>query len=192
MNIQCRIQREFMFLICTALCYTTDIASACACLMNCWRLALCPSVTVPLEKRGTSPSHAKLWPTVYIVTVWRHCMAKTWVYFTSWYSGCNGTANDIPQDLSTFSQQISPFPLSSYLSSWIKQGTSSDVSSASSDVSSTSANFVVQPRLLRRFCWRAMLNADRRQSLIHQCAAMADRTSGWFTITKTACYWFMR
>lgn len=28
------------------------------------------------------------------------------------------------------------------------------------------------------FCWRAVLNADRRRSVIHHCAAMADRTSG--------------
>ena len=132
-------------LIRTSVNYTVDIASACLFRMNGWRLALCcTSVTLPLKKRGTSPSDANLWPAAYIVTVWRHCTAKPCVCSTSWHSGCKGTANGIPQDLSIFSQQRSAFHLSSSLSSWIKQGTSSDVSN-------TSANFVVQPRLLRRF-----------------------------------------
>jgi len=63
---------------------------------------------------------------------------------TFWHFSWQGTAKDTPQDLSTFSQQRSAFSLSSSLSSRIKQDTSSDVSS-------TSTNFVVQPRLLRRF-----------------------------------------
>jgi hypothetical protein len=150
---QCYIRKQVVFRMCTSVCYEMDIASACVCLMNSWRLALCPSVTIPLKKRGTSPSDAKLWPAAYIVTVWRHCMAKTYVYSAphpGTLSVKEPPAKDIPQDPSTFSQQRSAFPLSRPLSSWIKQGTSSDVST-------TSANFVVQPRLLRRFagglCW---------------------------------------
>jgi hypothetical protein len=150
-HTQCRIQREFMFGICTALYYTTDIAIACACLMNSWRLALCSSFTVSLKKKEHLPAT-------------RNCDPQ------STLSPCEGTAwrrrgfTPHPNTLavrnrqrhSTRSVQISAFPLSSYLSSWIKQGTSSDVSS-------TSANFVVQPRLLRRFCWRAVLKADRHR-----------------------------
>ena len=76
-HTQCCIRRKFVFRMCTSVCYTMDRASACVCLTNSWRLALCLSFTVPLKKRGTSPSDAKLWPTAYIVTVWRHCTAKT-------------------------------------------------------------------------------------------------------------------
>ena len=46
-------------------------------------------------------------------------------------------------------------------------------------------------------CWDDLLVGcveRRRWAMIHQRAAMAERTSGWFasTITKMACYWFMR
>jgi len=148
-----------MFRMCTSGYYTANRTNACVCLMNSWRPALCPSVTVPLKERRTSPSDAKLWPTACIVTVWRHCMGEDVCILcsTSWCSGCKGTARDIPQDLVTFSQQRSAFPLPSSLSSWKKQGTSSDVSF-------TSAHFVVQPTLLRRFagglCWTQTLGND--------------------------------
>ena len=176
-----------MFRMFTALYYKMDIASACVSLMNNWRLALCSEEKRNISQRREAVTHSLRCHSVKALHGEDVCLLSS----TSWRSGCKGTSNDIPQDPSTFSQQRSAFPLSSSLSSWLKQCTRSDSSN-------TSANFVVQPRLLRRFAgglwWTHALVTDSSvrsddrpdvrliHQYHHQDGVLLVHVVGWFRI----------